>query len=188
MTSLEFNHQVVRQSGHLRSYAMNFTRNLADAEDLVQDTLMKAITYYNKFEDGTNLKGWLYTIMKNTFINNYRRIVKLNALVTQSDEISSQSLMHSSTKNDGESKFVMVDINTAIESLDDDYKIPFTMYFDGFKYHEVADHLNIPIGTVKTRIHVARQILKKELKPYATFGPKKHENRGKKIEAEVWAE
>ena len=189
MTSIEFNTQVVRQSGHLRSYALNFTHNIADAEDLVQDTLVKAITYYNKFEEGTNLKGWLYTIMKNTFINNYRRIVKINAMVTQSDEIPSPSLMYSSTKNDGEAKFVMRDIQHAIENLSDDYKVPFTMYYDGFKYHEVADHLNIPIGTVKTRIHVARQTLKKELRSYETYGSKKHEKRLLDFsEAEVWSE
>jgi len=104
--------------------------------------------------------------MKNTFINNYRRFVKMSTFVTKSEEISSANLVFSSTKNHGESKFVMDDIKKALDRLPDDYYVPFTMYFEGHKYHEIADHLDIPIGTVKTRIHVARKLLKKNLKAY----------------------
>src|SRR3546814_15552699 len=92
MTKTEFNTMVLHQTGSLRMYALNFTRDSEDAIDLVQDTLLKAITYYDKFKEGTNLKGWLYTIMKNTFINNYRRVVKMNSLVTNSDELPSSTL------------------------------------------------------------------------------------------------
>jgi len=166
MTAIEFNTMVLRQAPSLRSYALHFTRDADDANDLVQDTLLKAITYYNKFKEGTNLKGWLYTIMKNTFINNYRRFVKMSSFVTKSDEISSANLVFSSTCNSGEAKFVMDDIVKALDRLPQDYYQPFTMYFDGFKYHEIADQLEIPIGTVKTRIHVARKLLKKNLKAY----------------------
>src|SRR3546814_9173258 len=109
MTKTEFNTMVLHQTGSLRMYALNFTRDSEDANDLVQDTLLKAITYYDKFKEGTNLKGWLYTIMKNTFINNYRRVVKMNSLVTKSDEIPSSSLLHSATHNNAEGKFVMKD-------------------------------------------------------------------------------
>jgi RNA polymerase sigma factor (sigma-70 family) len=166
MTAIEFNTMVLRQATSLRSYALHFTRDTDDANDLVQDTMLKAITYYNKFKEGTNLKGWLYTIMKNTFINNYRRFVKMSTFVTKSEEISSPNLVFSSTKNHGEAKFVMDDIKKALDRLPDDYYVPFTMYFEGHKYHEIADHLDIPIGTVKTRIHVARKLLKKNLKAY----------------------
>lgn len=166
MTQAEFGSLVVSQSGSLRMYALNFTHDGEDADDLVQDTLLKAITYFDKFREGTNLKGWLYTIMKNTFINNYRRLVKVNSLVTQSDEIPSSSLIFSASANLGESHFVMTDIRNALLSLSDDYKVPFTMYFEGYKYHEIANYLQIPIGTVKTRIHVARKLLKGKLKPY----------------------
>lgn len=166
MTKIEFNTMVMRQASSLKMYALHFTHDADDANDLVQDTLLKAITYYNKFKEGTNLKGWLYTIMKNTFINNYRRFVKISSFVTKSDEISSANLVFSSTKNQGESKFVMDDIKSALSKLPAEYYVPFSMYFEGFKYHEIADHLEIPIGTVKTRIHVARKLLKKSLKPY----------------------
>lgn len=166
MTRPEFNDMVLRQTGSLRMYALHFTHDADDADDLVQDTLLKAITYYNKFAEGTNLKGWLYTIMKNTFINNYRRITKINTLVTKSDEISSANLYFSSTVNNADGKFILDDIKKALTNLADEYKIPFTMYFEGYKYHEIADYLSIPIGTVKTRIHVARKLLKNQLKAY----------------------
>lgn len=166
MTKIEFNTMVMRQASSLKMYALHFTHDADDANDLVQDTLLKAITYYNKFKEGTNLKGWLYTIMKNTFINNYRRFIKISSFVTKSDEISSANLVFSSTKNQGESKFVMDDIKFALSKLPEEYFVPFSMYFEGFKYHEIADHLEIPIGTVKTRIHVARKLLKKSLRPY----------------------
>jgi RNA polymerase sigma factor (sigma-70 family) len=173
MTKLEFNTMVTQQSDSLKMYALHFTHDDEDANDLVQDTVLKAITYYEKFREGTNLKGWLYTIMKNTFINNYRRFVKISSFVTKSDEISSANLAYSATGNMGENKFVMDDIKQAMANLSDDYYVPFTMYFEGYKYHEIADHLDIPIGTVKTRIHVARKTLKKSLKPYQS-GMKLH--------------
>ena len=166
MTKVEFNTLVMRQAPSLKMYALHFTHDTDDANDLVQDTLLKAITYYNKFKEGTNLKGWLYTIMKNTFINNYRRFVKISSFVTKTDEISSAQLSFSATGNGGEQKFVMDDIKKALSSLQKEYYTPFTMYFEGYKYHEIADHLQIPIGTVKTRIHVARKLLKKDLKAY----------------------
>lgn len=166
MERTEFNNQVLHQEDSLKMYALNFTRDMEDANDLVQDTLLKAITYYNKFKEGTNLKGWLYTIMKNTFINNYRRVVKMNSLVTKSDEIPSANLLYSATRNEAEGKFVMSDISKALNSLPEEYYVPFTRYYTGFKYHEIADELAIPIGTVKTRIHVARKLLKRKLTDY----------------------
>ncbi len=168
MNTIEFNSMVTRQASSLKMYALHFTHDADDANDLVQDTMLKAITYYNKFKEGTNLKGWLYTIMKNTFINNYRRFVKISSFVIKSDDISSANLMFSATKNDGEPKFVMEDIKKALGKLPDEYYNPFTMHFEGHKYHEIAMQLEIPIGTVKTRIHIARKLLKKSLKLYDT--------------------
>lgn len=166
MEKIEFNSLVIEQSDSLRSYARNFTRDNDDANDLVQETILKAITYFKNFREGTNLKGWLYTIMKNTFINNYRRTSKTNNLITQEEEISHANLFKSSSKNMGENKFVMEDINIALRNLNKDYYTPFTMYFEGYKYHEISEELNIPIGTVKTRIHVARRAMKKSLSCY----------------------
>lgn len=166
MTKLEFNTLVVQHTESLRVYALHFTRDHDDAQDLVQDTIVKAVTYFGKFKEGTNLKGWLYTIMKNTFINNYRRVVKTSSLVTKSDEISSANLAHSATRNEGESKFVMEDITRAMDELSEEYCVPFSMYYEGYKYQEISEHLEIPIGTVKTRIHVARKLMKRSLHTY----------------------
>lgn len=166
MTRKQFSTVVTEQTESLKTFALRFTRNSEDANDLVQDTVLKAITYYDKFKVGTNIKGWLYTIMKNTFINNYRRTTKKNSYVTQTDDISSENLVYSATRNRGESKFIMDDIREAMLGLSDDYYIPFTMHFEGYKYYEIAEHLDLPIGTVKTRIHVARKTLKQSLKVY----------------------
>ncbi|HEX7367169.1 MAG TPA: RNA polymerase sigma factor [Pelobium sp.] len=166
MTQIEFSTLVTRQSSSLKTYALRFTRDMDDANDLVQDTLLKAITYYNNFKEGTNINGWLYTIMKNTFINGYRRFVKTTSIITQTDEISSQQLSFSSSNNNAENKFVMDDVQKALKSLPQEYYVPFTMYFEGYKYHEISEELAIPIGTVKTRIHVARKLLKKSLSVY----------------------
>lgn len=166
MTKNEFDTMVIEQSDSLKLYAKNFTSDYEDANDLVQDTILKAVTYFKNFKEGTNLKGWLYTIMKNTFINNYRRIVKTNSFITKDEDISNANLLLSASSNQGESKFVMEDIHEALSSLSEEYYIPFSLYFEGFKYHEISEHLNIPIGTVKTRIHVARKLMKRSLSAY----------------------
>lgn len=162
----DFNRELYLYKDSLRSFAFSFTKDADDADDLVQDTLLKAIHYATKFKDGTNLKGWLYTILKNTFINSYRRKVKINTLVSVTDEISSDQLRHSASNNRGENKCMMDDIHKALDKLQPEYYIPFIRYFEGYKYHEIAEDLNIPIGTVKTRIHAARGILKNNLKMY----------------------
>jgi RNA polymerase sigma-70 factor (ECF subfamily) len=166
MTAVEFKNKVQKEGLSLRHYAYQLTRNVEDTNDLVQDTLLKAFTYQDKFTDGTNLKGWLYTIMKNTFINNYRRMVKRNTFIDQTDNdyyLDSESL---SVKNQGEIKFIINDIEEAIDKLPMSLKKPFTMNFSGFKYHEIAEILHIPIGTVKTRIFVAKRQLREELNNY----------------------
>jgi len=166
MTAIEFKNRVQKEGLSLRHYAYQLTRNVEDTNDLVQDTLLKAFTYQNKFTDGTNLKGWLYTIMKNTFINNYRRMVKRNTFIDQTDNdyyLDSESV---SVKNQGEIKFIINDIEEAIDKLPLSLKKPFTMNFNGFKYHEIAEILHIPIGTVKTRIFVAKRHLREELNDY----------------------
>jgi RNA polymerase sigma factor (sigma-70 family) len=150
----------------LRAFAYRFTRDNEEINDLLQDTLVKAIRYHGQFQEGTNLKAWLCTILRNTFINEYRRNAKRNALITTEEEITSNQLYHSSNPNQAEGKFAMADIQKALNTVPEDYRTPFIRHFEGFKYHEIADELNIPIGTVKTRIHLARKILQKKLKIY----------------------
>ena len=167
MNKRELNTRVINEAGSLNNYAFYFTHNKENAEDLVQDTLLKAFSYYSKFREGTNLQAWLYTILKNTFINYYRRQAKSNSIILKSNEILSADLHKSACHNKAEGKFVMHDIQAELAKLPEAYYLPFSMYFEGYKYHEIADHFQIPIGTVKTRIHVARQQLKKKLKCYS---------------------
>lgn len=166
MTSLEFSTQVQREMGVLRSYAVQLTRNIEDAHDLVQETLLKAFNYREKFADNTNLKGWLYTIMKNNFINNYRRMVKRKTFLDSTDDLYLLNAPLHVTHNSGESNFMMQDMQLAIEALPADLKEAWDLNYSGYKYHEIAELQQIPIGTVKTRIFMARKLLKKKLQNY----------------------
>lgn len=168
MTALEFSYSVNKLSLSLKPFALRLTRDMEDANDLLQETLLKAFSNREKYTDGTNLKAWMYTIMKNTFITNYQRMVRKNTFIDSTDNLHFLNSSTNAIENSAYGKFAMKDITKAIENLDDTYKIPFTMHFRGFKYHEIADKLNIPIGTVKNRIHIARKELKSKLKNYAT--------------------
>jgi RNA polymerase sigma-70 factor (ECF subfamily) len=129
--------------------------------------MLKALTHRDKFTDGTNLKAWLYTIMKNTFITNYQKMVRKRTFIDTTENLQYLNSVHHVTYNDAQSTFALADIDKAVNSLEDAHKIPFMMHFRGFKYHEIADKLSIPIGTVKNRIHLARKVLKDQLYMYA---------------------
>jgi RNA polymerase sigma factor (sigma-70 family) len=166
MENIILNNQICDHRSCLERFAMKFTNDLDDANDLVQDTLIKAIRYHAMYKEGTNLRGWLYTIMRNTFINNYRRESRHKSIIDTAGDLNSLHLLKSASRNNGENKFVMEDINKAMEKLQPEYAVPFLKYFEGYKYHEIAEELKIPLGTVKTRIHMARQVLKDQLKMY----------------------
>jgi RNA polymerase sigma-70 factor (ECF subfamily) len=166
MTALEFGYRIESLTGTLRPYAIKLTKDSEDANDLLQETMVKAYTNRTKFEEGTNLKAWMYTIMRNTFITNYQRMVRRNTFIdtTENNHFINNSV---SVENKAGGNFVQRDIKNALQELKDIYKIPFNLYFKGFKYHEIAERLNIPIGTVKNRIHIARKELKDALIVYA---------------------
>lgn len=167
MTAIEFNYAIYSTSKALKPFALRLTKDSEDANDLLQDTLVKAFLNRDKYADGTNLKAWLYTIMKNTFITNYQRMIRKNTFIDTTDNLHYINSSDSLVENDAYSSFALDDINRAIDGLEDTYKIPFMMHFKGFKYHEIAQKLNIPIGTVKNRIHIARKELKDLLSVYA---------------------
>jgi len=162
-----FNQQLSSHGDKLQSFAFRFTNNLDDANDLVQDTMLKAMRYSQNFESGTNLQAWLFTIMKNTFINNYRRLTMQRQLINTSEDLNYSQLYKSATENVAQNAFVANDIYLALGKLEPQYSVPFMRFFEGYKYQEIADEMQIPIGTVKTRIHVARILLKKTLKMYS---------------------
>lgn len=168
MTTLEFSCSLTKLTKSLKPFALKLTRDIDEANDLLQDTLVKAFSNKDKFTEGTNLKAWLYTIMKNTFITNYQRMVRRGTFVDTSDNLHFLNSGTVSIENDAYGSFAMKDINKAITGLDGAYRVPFLMYFNGFKYHEIANKLDIPIGTVKNRIHIARKLLKGQLGIYQT--------------------
>ena len=131
----------------------------------------KAYRYKEKFQEGTNLRGWLYTILKNSFINNYRRDSKRNTFLDSTENTYFLDLPSHRTENEAELKFIRRDLENAVDALPMELKVTFTLNAEGFKYHEIAEQLQIPIGTVKTRIFVARRILRNKLQDYGkAFG------------------
>lgn len=160
MSALEFTNQFDKVSAMLHTFAYNLTKNIEDAEDLFQETAFRAITNRDKFQQGTNLKAWLFTIMKNIFINNYRKKVKKRTIIDTTDNDFYINSGSNAVMNSAESKIMMDELNFMIEELDDSIKVPFEMHHIGYKYQEIADKLKLPLGTVKSRIFFARRELK----------------------------
>lgn len=154
-------------SNSLKPFALKLTKDVEEANDLLQETMLKAFNNRDKFAEGTNLKAWLYTIMKNTFITNYQRLVRRNTFIDTTENLHYINSQENITENSAYSHFALEDINEAVNDLNEAYKVPFMMHFRGFKYHEIAERLRIPIGTVKNRIHIARKELKTKLKQYS---------------------
>lgn len=166
MTSIEFGYLLQQYQSKLRLYAIKLTSNIDDAQDLVQETMLKALKYKDRFSEGTNFSAWVHTIMKNTFINNYRRQKK--RLVVR-DETENQVLLHNPTNTsslNAEQTAFYNEITSTVDKLDERYRIPFEQHCCGFKYHEIADALSLPVGTVKSRIFTARTLLSAQLKHY----------------------
>ncbi len=166
MTAQEFTTSIIDLKGNLQKYALSLTLDRDNALDLVQDTFLKAIQNQDKFVDATNLKAWVFTIMKNTFINNYRRKMRENTMMDGTQELYYINLPSDKGSISPESAYAGNEIEKAINSLHDDYRLPFRMHLDGFKYEEIAEDLNLKLGTVKSRIFFARQKLMSVLKDY----------------------
>jgi len=166
MTELEFQAMINCHMSMLKANALKFTKNLDDADDLTQETLIKAYRFIGKYQKGTNLKGWLFMIMRNTFINMYQKIARRKGIVCKTDDVPNLSRFEGAVANCSPGKMVLEDIYTALNNLPEMYRYPFIRYFEGYKYEEIAQEIGIPLGTVKTHIHMAREILKKSLKSY----------------------
>lgn len=160
MSTLEFYNLLDKQTQTLQNFAYSLTRDQEDAKDLCQETAFRALSNKDKFQTGTNFKAWLITIMKNIFINNYRRKVKGGIVSDNSENQYYLNSINNSVMNRGDSDIIMKELNAMVESLDDSLRIPFLRYYHGFKYQEIADELQLPLGTVKSRIFFARKALK----------------------------
>jgi RNA polymerase sigma factor (sigma-70 family) len=163
MTQIQFNNALINLQNKLHIYALKLTSNAENANDLLQETLLKALTYRDKFAQNTNIRALCYTIMKNTFINDYRRNIKLKnyfeASIYDFQIQFSKDIIHAGP----DIYFNTKEIYSIIHSLEDDYKVPFTMFLDGYKYKEIGRQLALPLGTVKSRIFSARKKLEKAL-------------------------
>jgi len=157
LSTQEFNSMVINNADSLTPFAISLTRDYESARDLCQETLCKALVYREKYQSGTNIKAWLFTIMRNIFINNYRRNAR-KRIVIDTVRYFEQQYVPSS-----ESSLRLKEINAAIYGLPSIFKKACLLYFQGYKYHEIADALNEPLGTIKSRIHFARKILQNKI-------------------------
>lgn len=166
MNALQFKKNLLGMQENMMNFALMLTANREDAQDLMQDTTLKVLDNQEKFIDNVNFKGWVLTIMRNIFINNYHKIVRTQTVVDQGVDLYNLDITNESGFDSPEGSYQIQEISKAIENLNKDLKIPFSMYVSGYKYNEIAEKLNLPLGTVKSRIFFARQELQKTLKDY----------------------
>lgn len=150
-----FTTQMLSYEGILTGYAHKLTRNYEDAKDLVQETYLKALSNETKFDFDTNLKAWLYTIMKNTFINDYRRKSKRGTMFT--DDTHEYIINNKPADLTPESDYNFRELSSIVNSLEPEFRVPFQMHEGGYKYQEIADELGLNVGTIKSRIHFSRR-------------------------------
>lgn len=164
-----FAERVADHASVLSGHAFSFTKDEDDAKDLLQNTLLKALDNYETYKESGNFKGWLYGIMKNTYINDYKKLNAHGIPGRLNAELPYAELMMSASVNLCERRFLGYDIKRALMNIDSLYAVPFICHFEGYKYEEIADMLCVPIGTVKRRIHTARTQLKKSLRAYSGY-------------------
>ena len=163
MSTVEFNQMLVSNTDFLKPFAFTLTRDNETAKDLLQETIFRALANKDKYNVGTNIKAWLYAIMRNIFINNYRRRVKQNTIFDATPNDFFINYQQATVSNDAEGSLRLKEIQNAVHQLPDIFKNPFMLYFEGFKYNEIAEALDEPLGTIKSRIHFARKLLKEQI-------------------------
>jgi len=164
--NISFRTDLVDMQDELRRFAYRLTANHEEADDLLQETSIKALDNEEKYTPDTNFKGWMYTIMRNIFINNYRRVVREQTYVDQTENLYHLNLPQGSGFDSTEGAYDLKEMRRVVNALPQEYKVPFSMHVAGFKYREIADKLGLPLGTVKSRIFFTRQRLQNELKDF----------------------
>ena len=163
---LQFQRDLVAVQDELLRYAYKLTMDRDEAYDLLQETSLKALDNQEKYMPDTNFKGWMYTIMRNIFINNYRKVVRDQTFVDRTDNLYHLSQSQDAGFESTESAYDTKEIRRAVNALPREYRLPFAMHVSGFKYREIADKLSLPLGTVKSRIFFTRQRLQMQLKDF----------------------
>ena len=166
MKTATFAQNLLSMQTELRHFAYKLTADHDDADDLLQETSLKALDNEEKYVAETNFKGWIYTIMRNIFINNYRKTLRDQTYVDYTDNLYFLNLGADLTDDSLESSYDLKEIRRVVNALPIEYRVPFAMYVSGFKYREIADKLGLPLGTVKSRIHFTRKKLKEDLKDF----------------------
>lgn len=161
-----FQTRLLGLQNNLLNFAYQLTSNREQAQDLLQDTTLKALDNEDKYVDNVNFKGWIFTIMRNIFINNYRQNVRKATVIDQTEDLYHLNISQDSGLSTPEGSYAVKEISVALNSFSDDYRIPFNMFVAGYKYNEMAEAMNLPLGTVKSRIFFARKTLRKQLKDY----------------------
>lgn len=164
MSTIEFQQKLEFLTDPLNAFAYSLTKNSEDAKDLYQETAFRAINNKEKFRPDTNFKAWTFTIMKNIFINNYRKKVKANTILDSTDNTFFLDSGPNNVINDGGSNILMNELQNMIAKLDENIRVPFVLHFEGYKYNEIAEMFELPLGTVKSRIFFARKALKDKIK------------------------
>ena len=164
--SSSFKTSVLGMQGNLLSFALKLTANREEAQDLVQDTTLKALHNEEKFVENTNFKGWMLTIMRNIFINNYRKNARENTMLDTSEDMFHLNLCQESGLETPDGAYACNEITAIIAGFSDDYRKPFSMHVAGYKYEEIAERLEMPLGTVKSRIFFARKRMRELLADY----------------------
>jgi RNA polymerase sigma factor (sigma-70 family) len=163
MTPSDFDSTLAGLQHTLAAFTRRFTSDREESEDLVQDTLLKALTYRSKFTNDSNLKGWLFTIMRNTYINSYRKVQRSKLTHDHSREQYMLSREDTHTFHRPQESLEFKEVWRNMNSIREELLLPFKMYITGYKYHEISRHLHLPIGTVKNRIFHARKEIQKKL-------------------------
>ena len=168
MTTLEFNNQMLHHHERLNYFALSLTSDKDNADDLLQETYLKALLNKDRYQDNTNFKAWIYTIMKNIFINSYRRAYKSSAKMNSTDDPYklNGSIEMSKYTIAPDTEFNIKEINKIIDALTEEFRIPFRMHYEGYKYKEISEELGLNIGTVKSRIFHARKRLMDTMEEY----------------------
>ena len=166
MASSKFQTNLMDLQANMLNFAYMLTSNRDDAYDLLQDTTLKALDNEDKYAENTNFKGWVFTIMRNIFINNYRRVVRSATVVDRTEDLYHLNLPQDSGFETPEGAFGVNEISAAIDEFPEKYRVPFSMHVAGYKYNEIAEKMDLPLGTIKSRIFFARQALQQRFADY----------------------
>ena len=166
MKTFNFDEALIALQSDLLGYAYKLKADKHEAEDILLETMLIALDNKDKFDPETNFKGWMYTIMLNIFINNYRIVVRDQTYVDQTDNLFHLNLPQDSGFESTEGAYDLKEMHRVVNALPKEYKVPFSKHVSGFKYREIAEKLELPLGTVKSRIFFTRQRLQQELKDF----------------------